>query len=99
MEINRQFTAGFTAQSDVQGLGKAERSPSAQPQLQPAATVAPSSSEELPLEQLQESLRKLPDVDLDKVAALKRALQRGELVSDSAALAGSILDYHGGKSA
>ncbi|MCY1282747.1 flagellar biosynthesis anti-sigma factor FlgM [compost metagenome] len=94
MEINRHFKAGYAVQSEAPSPAKAERP--AQPQ---AAPAAPTAGDALPLEQLQEALRALPEVDLDKVAALKLALQRGELSSDSAALAGSILDYHGGKSA
>ncbi|MBM7059144.1 flagellar biosynthesis anti-sigma factor FlgM [Pseudomonas sp. UL073] len=97
MEINRQFKAGYTAQSEVQGPAKSERLQQSQPA--PAAVAPVSASEELPLEQLQEALRKLPEVDLDKVAALKLALQRGDLLTDSTALAGSMLDYHGGKPA
>ncbi|CAD5110214.1 flagellar biosynthesis anti-sigma factor FlgM [Zestomonas carbonaria] len=92
MEISRHLKAGYPVQSEAPV--RAERP--AQPQAVPAA---PAAGDALPLERLQEALRALPEVDLDKVAALKQALQRGELTSDSAALAGSILDYHGGKSA
>lgn len=50
----------------------------------------------LPLEQMQQALREMPEVDLDKVAKLKQALQRGELETDPAQLANSMLAHHRG---
>lgn len=94
MEISRQFKAAFSVQTEAPAQVKAER---AGPAKAPASSVV--SAAESPLEALQEAMRNLPDVDLDKVAALKQALQRGELVSDSAALAGSMLAYHSGSDA
>jgi negative regulator of flagellin synthesis FlgM len=41
----------------------------------------------------------MPEVDLERVAALKQALQRGELSSDPAELASSMLAYHRGNDA
>lgn len=90
MEISRQFKPAFNVQSETPALSKAERpNPSA------AASVAARSAA-ASLEHLQESMRSLPDVDLDKVAAFKLALQRGEISSDTRALASSMLSYHSG---
>ena len=50
----------------------------------------------LPLEQVQEALGALPEVDLDKVAAIRDALARGEVSLDPGALSRSMLDFHGG---
>ena len=94
MEINRQIKSGFSVQSEVSGPVKSDRpSPAAATQ-----TAAPATGEPR-LEQLQEALRSLPEIDLDKVAAIKQALRRGEIHSDSAALASSMLSYHSGSDA
>ncbi len=62
--------------------------------VQPKAQRAPAG--ELPLEQMQQALRALPEVDMEKVQAIKLALQRGEIPLDVAQLAHSILAYHRG---
>lgn len=93
MEISRQIKPGFSVQSEAPGAVKNERpGPTTTPAAKPAS-VEPR------LEQLQEALRSLPDIDLGKVAAIKQALQRGEIHSDSAALASSMLSYHSGSDA
>ncbi|CAG8871077.1 hypothetical protein PS627_04269 [Pseudomonas fluorescens] len=48
------------------------------------------------LEQIQSALGQLPQVDLEKVAAIKAALASGELANDSASLAAAMLSYHRG---
>lgn len=93
MEISRQIKPGFSVQSETPGVVKSERPGPA------AASVAKPVSAEPRLERLQEALRSLPDIDLDKVAAIKQALQRGEILSDSATLASSMLTYHSGSDA
>lgn len=60
------------------------------------ARPANRPTEELPLEQLQQALRDLPDVDMERVQAIKKALLRGEISVDSAVLARAILAYHRG---
>jgi negative regulator of flagellin synthesis FlgM len=52
---------------------------------------------QLSLESLQDNLRALPEVDLDKVEQIKQALQRGEISLDPEALAASMRAYHNGK--
>ena len=93
MEISRQIKPGFSVQSDTPGAVKSERPG------QTATVTAKSVSAGPRLEQLQEALRGLPDIDLDKIAAIKQALRRGEIHSDSAALASSMLSYHSGSEA
>lgn len=90
MEISRQFKPAFNVQSETPALSKAERSTSALTASAPARSPAPR------LEHLQDAMRSLPDIDLDKVAAFKLALQRGDIATDSAALASSMLSYHSG---
>lgn len=63
---------------------------------QPQAATARGDSEVLPLEQMQQALSVLPEVDTDKVAAIKLALQRGEISTDPAELASSMLAFHRG---
>jgi negative regulator of flagellin synthesis FlgM len=91
MEINRTFKPAVSPLAEAQGAHRQERA------ARPAATAqARPASAELPLEQLQEALGSLPDVDLDKVAALKAALKNGELSSDVDSLARSMLAHHRG---
>ena len=67
--------------------------------LRPAPESAVRQPESLPLEQMHDALRAMPDIDLERVAAIKQALQRGEISTDPAELAGSMLAYHRGSDA
>jgi negative regulator of flagellin synthesis FlgM len=92
MEISRSLkpaaitgidaTSGQRTQA-AQSAGKRERQIAGAPQLS--------------LETLQDNLRALPEVDLDKVEQIKQALQRGEITLDPEALAASMRAYHNGK--
>jgi negative regulator of flagellin synthesis FlgM len=91
MEISRQLKTAYTPPGEA-------AAPARTPEAGKAATGSAGvsqSGDEMPLEQLQEALRSLPDVDLEKVAAIRQALRNGELDSSSSALAISILTYHG----
>ncbi|HBZ94522.1 MAG TPA: flagellar biosynthesis anti-sigma factor FlgM [Pseudomonas sp.] len=92
MEISRHLKPSLNLPSDAPAQVQSARP-------QPGANARTSTSQEPRLEQLQDALRSLPDVDLDKVAQFKAALARGELSSDPAALAGSMLTYHSGSDA
>jgi negative regulator of flagellin synthesis FlgM len=92
MEISRHLKPSLNLPSDAPAQVQSARP-------QPGGNARASASHEPRLEQLQDALRSLPDVDLDKVAQLKAALARGELSSDPAALAGSMLTYHSGSDA
>jgi len=94
MEISRQMKAGFSVQSEAPAQAGVERAEQTK-----AAASASANAVAPRLEALQDAMRSLPDVDLDRVAAIKQALQRGEIVSDSAALANSMLAYHSGSDA
>lgn len=93
MEISRHLKPSLNLPSDAPAQ---VQSVSAQPSASSARAVA---SAEPRLEELQSALRSLPEVDMDKVATLKAALARGELLSDPQALAGSMLTYHSGSDA
>lgn len=90
MEISRHLKPALTAPSDA---------PTARQQPQPAAQQAAERPTTLPLEQMQDALRAMPEVDLDRVAAIRQALQQGEISTDPAELAGSMLAYHRGTDA
>ncbi|MGG2399543.1 flagellar biosynthesis anti-sigma factor FlgM [Pseudomonas sp. SH1-B] len=92
MEISRHLKPSLNLPGDTPAKVQSA-------QLQQQASTRASSSEEPRLEQLQAALRSLPEVDLDKVAQLKAALAGGELSSDPAALASSMLTYHSGSDA
>ncbi len=94
MEITRHTNAGYSAPAETVATKRTDAAPAAK-----AATAMLTSSEPAPeprLDQLQEAMRKLPEVDLEQVAAIKQAIARGELSSDVRVLAQSILAYHRG---
>jgi negative regulator of flagellin synthesis FlgM len=97
MEISRQSTPGYNLQPDSAQAGTVQGDAAIQAKAEVPGLKTASSGEPR-LEQLQEAMRSLPDVDLDKIAAIRLALQRGDISSDSAMLAGSILAYHRGSS-
>lgn len=94
MEITRQFKPAISALAE--GNAPVRKAPLSEAQKSVAAQPA---AEALPLEQLQEALGSLPEVDLDKVAAIKLALQRGEISVDVGVLSRSMLAYHNGNDA
>lgn len=89
MEITRQPTLGLNAPREAAIAGKAGTSLTQQPVR--VAALAPAKHG---LEDIQSALGQLPQVDLEKVAAIKAALACGELATDSATLAGAMLAYH-----
>lgn len=91
MEISRHFKPALTPAT--------ETSSTRQPAARPAPESAVRQPESLPLEQMHDALRAMPDIDLERVAAIKQALQRGEISTDPAELAGSMLAYHRGSDA
>lgn len=48
------------------------------------------------LEAAQQEMATLPNVDMEKVAQIKNALQRGELGLDTHALSQAIMKFHTG---
>ena len=64
--------------------------------LDPAAP-APAPLQSAVLQPALAALRALPDIDHERVAALRDALARGELPFDAARLAGLIERFHGGQ--
>ncbi|QUE76171.1 flagellar biosynthesis anti-sigma factor FlgM [Stutzerimonas stutzeri] len=91
MEISRHFKPAIATPAEP----GATRPVAARPTAQPAARQAGS----LPLEQMHDALRAMPEVDLDRVAAIKQALQRGEISTDVGDLASSMLSFHRGNDA
>ncbi len=91
MEISRHFKPAIATPTETASV----RPVSARP----AAQLAARQAESLPLEQMHDALRAMPEVDLDRVAAIKQALQRGEISTDVGDLASSMLSYHRGNDA
>lgn len=92
MEISSQLTPGYTLPSEATAPAKLDAQTPAKTD---ASTVTKST--EARLDVLQDAMRSLPDVDMDKVAAAKQALLRGDIdTGDTASLASSILSYHRG---
>ena len=95
MEITRQLKTAFNAQTEAPAAAPRKSAPAEAGSSAPAA----QGNAQLPLEQLQEAIGQLPDIDLDRVAAIKLALQRGEIPLDNAALSRAMLAYHNGSDA
>lgn len=92
MEIIRQPVISLIPLAERAVPGSSERTGSAA-----VAPVSAPAAVKPGLERIQSALGQLPQVDLEKVAALKAALAAGELSSDSASLAGAMLTYHCGE--
>lgn len=92
MEITSQRSPGYSLPGDVTAPAKVD---TPTPAKADAGSVAKPAESRLDV--LQDAMRSLPDVDMDKVAAARQALLRGEInTGDIAALASSILSYHRG---
>ncbi len=59
------------------------------------AAAAPAALQSAVLQPALAALRAMPEIDHDKVAALRDALAKGELPFDPAKLAGLIQRFHG----
>lgn len=94
MEITRQLTSVALATSES---AKPARSDRAAPAAEASASAPVNDS--LRLDEMQETLRAMPDVDQSRVAEIRRALMNGELQNDTSVLATSILSYHRGSDA
>ena len=92
MEISRHLKPSLNLPSDAPAQVQSARQPS-------NSRTSNAASAEPRLEELQSALHTLPEVDMDKVSALKAALANGELSSDPQALASSMLTYHSGSDA
>lgn len=104
MEVTRQLPPSYSAPTDSasvtnapakvesNGLTKLDAN-SSETSISNPAPIEPR------LEQLQDAMRKLPDVDMEKVMAIRQALARGELAIDSATLAKLMASHHRGSDA
>jgi len=59
----------------------------------PLAAIEPPAAVEARMAPLREALRALPEVDMEKVQAVKNALARGELHDDPPGLARAMLSW------
>lgn len=92
MEINRTLPAAPV--TPLEATSRHDREPSSVP-----ASVASLYSREssMPLETLQEALRELPEIDLDRVLALRELLREKGLDTRPETLARSMLGHHRGQ--
>lgn len=79
-----------------QATGVAPATGGTRPAAKPATGPAASGSElqSAVLQPAQAALRAMPDIDLDRVEALRQALAEGALPFDAAKLAGLIERFH-----
>ena len=57
-------------------------------------TAESRPAEKLQLDQMQETLRQTPDVDLKRIEEIRQALRSGGIDSSARSLAASLLTYH-----
>ena len=88
MDINRVSTSGLNLQLEQSANG----AQAAKPQT-PLASPARQSAESR-IEALQNAMRELPDVETDKIIAIRKALASGEISTDAATLAKLMMSYH-----
>jgi negative regulator of flagellin synthesis FlgM len=79
-----------TAVSETPSASEAAASAAAAPSAAPLQSAA--------MQPALAALRKMPDMDMDRVAQLRDALAKGELPFDASKLAGLIERFHGGRS-
>ena len=91
MKIDK-VTAGHVAPSS---LTQASRQPQDKP-IRQTLTEPQLNANIAAIEQAQQSLATLPDVDMEKIASIKNALQRGELDLNMQALSQAIMKFHSG---
>lgn len=89
MEINRHLNLTPAPVSEPSAASRGAREASGN------ASITAGVADARPLEQLQDALRALPEVDVDKVETLRQALREGRLDTSASALANGILIYHG----
>lgn len=101
MEITRQLQTGYSTPTDSAASTSATaKVESTKLDANSLDTNAPSNATAEPrLEQLQDAMRELPDVNMEKVLAIRQALARGELSIDSSTLAKLMASHHRGSDA
>ena len=88
----------IVGQAMTPGLAPARETEAAAPAHAPGAAVAaPQDLASDVLKPAKAALAAMPEVDLDKVAALKDALARGEIQFDPDRLAQLVNRFHGGR--
>ncbi|BAN49940.1 flagellar biosynthesis anti-sigma factor FlgM [Metapseudomonas resinovorans] len=90
MEISRHLKSVAAAQAEAADTLRQEPPKAARE----AATSRPP--EKLQLDQMQQTLREMPDVDLARIEEIRQALRSGGIETDARSLAASILGYHTG---
>ena len=100
MEITRQLQPGYSTPTDS---ASATSAPAKVDATKLDSSIldahAVTATTEPRLEQLQDAMRQLPDVNMEKVMATRQALARGELSIDSSTLAKLMASHHRGSEA
>lgn len=89
MDITRPSITGSRPITDTSAAQVGERSPVAKP----AAPAQPATARP---DALHAALQALPEVDMDRVAALRQALAEGSLDTSAQNLATDMLAFHRG---
>jgi len=90
-QINRATTNTLTLNGKARG--KPETDPSGNPGSGPPATDKVSLSEEsLQVRELQQQLDQIPEVDAEKVQAIKQAIAQGDYPVDAKKIAANLMN-------
>ena len=90
-QINRATTNVLTHNGKARG--KPETAPSGNPRTGPPATDKVSLSEEsLQVRELQQQLDQVPEVDAEKVQAIKQAIAQGDYPVDAKKIAANLMN-------
>ena len=81
---SHSLIAGTTVRPSLKSAGAESEKTSAVASSEPAG----------PISQAQQTLRDMPDVDIQRVAELKAALRDGKLDLDADSLSRSMMDYY-----
>ncbi len=92
---------GIPGLPDSTRVAPASETQAASPKAAAVSAAASTATQEMQSAVMQpalDAMREMPDIDHEKVAALRDALARGELPFDAGKLAGLIQRFHGGRS-
>lgn len=95
MEINRTLPAAPV--TPLEATSRHDREPSSVPASVASVASLHSRESSMPLETLQEALRELPEIDLDRVLALRELLREKGLDTRPDSLARAMLGHHRGQ--
>ena len=91
-QINRAATEALSNNGKARGKTEASKSGDATPNQAPATDKVSLSEQSLQVRELQQRLDQVPEVDAEKVQAIKQAIARGDYPVDAQKLAANLMN-------